>query len=145
MILMTRSLMCCMKWTDASCHLVGRYYKIKARLLGLADFSLSDIYAPINKTQKIVGWEEAKTLVLAGFRHFDEEFYQLAKRMFDEHRIDAPVQSKKRGGAFCSSSIPSIRPYVMLNFLGKPRDVSTMAHELGHAIHSMLSAGQPLF
>ena len=79
-----------------------------------------------------------------GFYAFDQEFGDIAQKMFDDHRIHAPVLKNKRGGAFCSGSVPEVYPYVMLNFLGKPRDVSTMAHELGHAIHDVLAAKQSL-
>jgi oligoendopeptidase F len=131
--------------TRDAAPLVSRYYKIKAKLLDLPDFSLADIYAPMEESPKKYTWDEAKDLVLQGFAHFDDEFYSYAKLMFDENRIHAPIMPKKRGGAFCSSSTPDINPYVMVNFLGKPRDVSTLAHELGHAIHDIYCSKQTLF
>lgn len=131
--------------TSESTALVSRYYKLKAKLLNLPDMTLADIYAPMPKSSKKYSYEEAKQLVLDGFKAFDEEFYSFAKLMFDQNRIDAPVLPKKRGGAFCSSSTPDVKPYVLLNFLGRQRDVSTMAHELGHAIHDMYCEKQTLF
>ncbi|MFA5878582.1 MAG: M3 family oligoendopeptidase, partial [Candidatus Margulisiibacteriota bacterium] len=131
--------------TAKSYPLVGRYYKIKQKILKLDQMTLADIYAPLPKSSTKFTWEEAKEIVLEGLSKFDQDFYLKGKLMFDENRIDAPVEPKKRGGAFCSSSIPSLNPFVMLNFLGKERDISTMAHELGHAIHSQFSAKQNLF
>jgi len=124
--------------TTESYRLVQRYYKIKANLLGLDDMTLADIYAPLPQSPKGYNFDDAKALVLDAFGSFDAEFQSFAKAMFDENRVDAPVTPTKRGGAFCSSSTPDLKPYVLLNFTGKLRDVSTMAHELGHAIHAML-------
>ncbi len=130
--------------TQKSNVLVQRYYKLKAKILNLPDLSLADIYAPMPQADQKFTWEEAKTLVLNGFKAFDIEFYDYAKLIFDQNRIDAPVLPKKRGGAFCSSSTPDVLPYVMLNFMGEPRDVATLAHELGHAIHDMYASKQVL-
>ncbi|RAP34841.1 peptidase M3 [Candidatus Marinamargulisbacteria bacterium SCGC AG-439-L15] len=130
--------------TTESYPLVQRYYKLKAKLLGLKELSLSDIYAPLPDASKTYTWEEAKTLVLDSFKAFDSTFYEGAKRMFDENRIDVPVMPTKKGGAYCYSSSPDLDPYVMLNYLGRPRDVSTLAHELGHAIHAMFSSDLPI-
>jgi len=124
--------------TTESYRLVQRYYKIKANLLGLDDMTLADIYAPLPQSPKGYNFDDAKALVLDAFGSFDAEFQSFAKAIFDENRVDAPVTPTKRGGAFCSSSTPDLKPYVLLNFTGKLRDVSTMAHELGHAIHAML-------
>jgi len=130
--------------TTESYSLVNRYYKIKAKMLGMDEMTLADIYAPLPQASKTYSFNEAKNLVLEGFKSFDEEFYSLAKSMFDENRIDAPIEPTKRGGAFCASSTPDLKPYVFLNYTGKVRDVSTMAHELGHAIHAMLASDQKL-
>lgn len=130
--------------TTESYSLVNRYYKLKAKMLGVKTLTLADIYAPLPEASKFYSFDEAKRFVLDGFQSFDADFYSMAKSMFDEKRIDAPVEAKKRGGAFCSSSTPDLKPYVLLNHTGKVRDVSTMAHELGHAIHAMLSSGQLL-
>ncbi len=130
--------------TTESYALVNRYYKLKKKILGLEKLTLADIYAPMPSSSKSYSFDEAKALVLEGFAQFDSEFYDLAKSMFDENRIDAPTTPTKQGGAYCSSSTPDLKPYVFLNFTGKARDVSTMAHELGHAIHAMLSSKQNL-
>jgi len=133
------------KVTSDSNTLVQRYYKLKKKILKLPDLTLADIYAPMPQSDRKYSYKEAKDLVLDGFSAFDNEFYTIAKKMFDDKRIHAPVQPKKRGGAFCSGSTPDVYPYVMLNFLGQPRDVSTIAHELGHAIHDVLASKQTLF
>jgi len=130
--------------TTESYTLVNRYYKLKAKMLGMEELTLADIYAPLPQSSKVYPFEEAKQLVLDGFKSFDDDFHAKAKAMFDENRIDAPVGPSKRGGAFCSSSTPDLKPFVLLNYTGKVRDVSTMAHELGHAIHAMFSSDQKL-
>jgi len=126
--------------TTDSNRLVHEYYELKKKLLNLPDMTLADIYAPLPKSDSSFTYTQSKEIVLESFAAFDTEVYDMAKLMFDQNRIHAPIMPKKRGGAFCSGSTPDINPYVMLNFQGKPRDVSTMAHELGHAIHDMLSA-----
>ncbi|NQU66324.1 MAG: M3 family oligoendopeptidase [Candidatus Marinimicrobia bacterium] len=131
--------------TTESYSLVQRYYKLKKKLLGLDELTLADIYAPLPEADKQFSWDEAKALVLDAFGSFDSDFYEKAKLMFDKNRIDAPAVKNKRGGAFCSSSTPKRNPFVLLNFTGKVRDVSTLAHELGHAIHSMYSKKQHIF
>ncbi len=130
--------------TLASNALVQRYYKIKKQLLKLDTMTLSDIYAPMPESDAHYTWEEAKTVILKAFHNFDPEIGDMAARMFSKNRIHAPVGATKRGGAFCSSSTPDIDPYVLVNFLGKTSDVTTLAHELGHAIHDMLCAKQHL-
>ncbi len=131
--------------TVSSYPLVQRYYELKKKLMAMPDMTLADIYAPLPQADKRYTWEEAKALVLTAFQGFDEDFHSKALRMFERRRIDAPVEPSKRGGAFCSSSIPGLDPYVLLNFTGRLRDVATLAHELGHAIHAMVSQGQNLF
>jgi oligoendopeptidase F len=130
--------------TTESYILVQRYYRLKAKLLNLPELTLSDIYAPLPSANHSFTWEEAKKLVLESFYEFDEECGQFVESMFTQNRIDARITPTKRGGAFCSSSTPDIYPYVLVNFLGRQRDVSTLAHELGHALHSYLCRKQPL-
>ncbi len=130
--------------TTASNTTVQDYYRIKKDLISLNDFTLSDIYAPITANQPDISWPEAQDIVCDSFTQFDPEFGDMARDMFQRQRVDVFPSPVKRGGAFCSSSSPDVRPYVMLNYLGKPRDVATVAHELGHAIHAYMSAKQPL-
>lgn len=130
--------------TTESNSLVQRYYKLKKKLLHLPKMTLADIYAPMPESTKTYEWKDAKELVLKGLSNFDSEFYSYAQIMFNENRIDAPTSPTKRGGAFCSSSTPDVKPYILLNFLGRPRDVATLAHEMGHAIHDIFSEKQTL-
>ncbi|MGA0241578.1 MAG: M3 family oligoendopeptidase [Candidatus Marinamargulisbacteria bacterium] len=130
--------------TTESNTLVQEYYGLKKKMLGLDHMTLADIYAPITKNEPKMPWDEAKALVLDSFAQFDDEFYRFADDMFRRDRLDVFPSKTKRGGAFCSSSSPDVRPYVMLNYLGKKRDVATLAHELGHAIHAYYSSKQPL-
>ena len=131
--------------TTQSNHLVQRYYRVKQSLLGLDEMTLADIYAPMNDNLPTIDWDEAKQIVLDSFKAFDADFYNFTVDMFDRNRVHVFPSKVKRGGAFCSSSHPNVRPYVMLNHMGKQRDVATLAHELGHAIHAYFSAEQTLF
>lgn len=128
--------------TRESYPLVHRYYRLKAKLCQLPTMTLSDIYAPLPEVDKSYKWDEAKAMVLDSFQAFDPVFADHSKTLFEGGYVDAPVGGSKRGGAFCSSSTPDKLPYVLLNFQGKPRDISTIAHEFGHAIHAILSQGQ---
>jgi len=130
--------------TVASYGLVQRYYRIKRQLLGLPVLTLADLYAPLPQASDRYTWDEAVALVLDSMKAFDTTFYDMAKRVIDRRRIDARVHPTKQGGAYCSSSVPGIDPFVMTNFLGRSRDVATLAHELGHAIHAMCCAHHPL-
>ncbi|MCP4049351.1 MAG: M3 family oligoendopeptidase [bacterium] len=130
--------------TTKSYKLVQRYYKLKAKIINIPDITLADIYAPMPENSKTYTWSESKKIVLDAFKAFDQEIYDMANSMFLENRIDAPVKKNKTGGAYCSSSTPDIKPYVLLNFLGKQRDVATLAHELGHAVHSIYCSKQNL-
>lgn len=129
--------------TTNSYDIVQKYYQLKSRLLN-KKLNLSDIYAPLPQAHNTYTYQQSQKIVLDSFKNFDQDFYEKANTMFVENRIHAPVLKNKRGGAFCSGSIPELKPYVMLNFLGRQRDISTMAHELGHAIHDMYAAKQPL-
>ena len=117
------------------------FFKLKARLLGITDYARTDLYAPIaSKEQAKYTWEDGMRLVLSTFQAFNEEFASFAKNVFDENHFDAQVREGKIGGAYCMSVTPEIIPYILLSYTGNPRSVATMAHELGHGIHSQLSA-----
>jgi oligoendopeptidase F len=122
-----------------------RFFKLKARFLGMERLHRYDIYAPVAKADKKYEFGQAVEMVLDSFENFDPKMAILAKRVFDESHLDSEVRKGKRGGAFCWSVEPSLTPWVLANYNGKPRDVATLAHELGHAIHAMLAEGHTAF
>jgi oligoendopeptidase F len=118
-----------------------RYYKLKARWLGKDRLAHWDRNAPLpEKPERIVPWPEAQEIVLKAYRDFSPEMADIARRFFDKNWIDAPVRAGKSPGAFSHPTVPSVHPYVLLNYQGKPRDVMTLAHELGHGVHQVLAA-----
>jgi len=116
-----------------------RWYKLKAGLLGLDRLADYDRSASIATEEVKIEWPEATDIVLSSFNDFSPTLHDTAKRFFDEHWIDAPVRPGKRGGAFCAYTVPSVHPYVMLNWTDRRRDVLTLAHELGHGMHAALA------
>jgi oligoendopeptidase F len=116
-----------------------RWYRLKAQLLGIDRIADYDRMAAIATEEVAVEWPEATDIVLTSFREFSPVLHDTAKRFFDERWIDAPVRPGKRGGAFCAYAVPSVHPYVMLNYTSRRRDVLTLAHELGHGLHAALA------
>ena len=125
--------------------LVARYYRLKARLLGIEQLEDYDRYAPIGGAEGERSFDEAREIVLGAYGDFAPQLAEIAARFFDEDWIDAELREGKRGGAFCTSTVPDLHPYVLLNYTGNLRDVMTVAHELGHGIHQSLAARQGLF
>ncbi len=119
--------------------LFQRYFELKANWLGMEKLRRYDIYAPLAGSSREVPYEDAVELVLDTFKRFDLDFAAKAQRVFDDNHIDSEVRKGKRSGAFCATVLPSITPYVLLNYTNKVRDVATIAHELGHAVHSMMA------
>lgn len=122
-----------------------RYFRLKARWLGMERIRRYDIYAPVAKSDKRYDYSQAAEMVLDSFQQFDAKVASLARRVFDENHLDSEVRKGKMSGAFCASVTPDMTPWVLLNYQGRPDDVATMAHELGHAIHSMLASHHSLF
>lgn len=122
-----------------------RYFKMKAKYVGMKKLRRYDIYAPVAASKKTYNWDEAVTMVLDAFNSFSPQVAELAKRVFDESRIDSEIRKGKRGGAFCASITPEMTPYVLINYQGTGREVATLAHELGHAIHTMLASHHSTF
>ncbi len=120
--------------------LFQRYFRLKARHLGMERLRRYDIYAPVARSEKEYSFDQAASMVLDSFAAFDPLLADLARRVFEEHHLDSEVRKGKRSGAFCWSVVPELTPYVLLNYQGRADDVATMAHELGHAIHSMLAS-----
>ena len=120
-----------------------RYYELKRKWLGLDVMQVWDRNAPLPmETNKSVGWEEAQKTVMQAYGDFDPRMADLAEPFFTKGWIDAAVKPGKAPGAFAHPTVTDVHPYVMLNYLGKPRDVMTLAHELGHGVHQVLAAGQ---
>ncbi|MBL8099587.1 MAG: M3 family oligoendopeptidase [Anaerolineales bacterium] len=122
-----------------------RYFRMKAKYIGMKKIRRYDIYAPVAASKKTYSWDEAVNMVLDAFRGFDPKIEGLAKRVFDQNRIDSEIRKGKRGGAFCWSYLPEETPYVLVNYQGTGREVATLAHELGHAMHSMLASHHNTF
>lgn len=122
--------------------LVQRFYDLKRDLLGYKDLYDYDRYAPLLKSEKRVQWDEAQQMVLDSYSNFHPEMGHVAGEFFDSNWIDAAMKPGKRGGAYSASTVPSVHPYVFMNFDGKIRDVQTLAHELGHGVHQYLSREQ---
>ena len=120
-----------------------RYYELKRKWLGLDKLQVWDRNAPLPmETDRTVGWDEARDLVQSAYAGFDPEMAKISEPFFTKGWIDAPVKAGKAPGAFAHPTVTNVHPYVKLNYLGKPRDVMTLAHELGHGVHQVLAAGQ---
>jgi oligoendopeptidase F len=116
---------------------------MKARWLGMEQMNHWDRNAPLPQApQATISWDEARNTVLSAYNSFSPEMANIAQRFFDHNWIDAPVRVGKAPGAFAHPTVPSVHPYVLLNYLGKPRDVMTLAHELGHGVHQVLAGSQ---
>jgi oligoendopeptidase F len=126
-------------------ELPRRWYRLKARLLGIDRLADYDRMAPLRPDEVEVPWGAARELVLSGYSAFSPELGELVERFFEEGWIDASPAPGKRGGAFCSYTVPSVHPYVLLNYTNRRRDVLTLAHELGHGVHAALAARQGIF
>jgi oligoendopeptidase F len=125
---------------------VHKYYRIKAKLTGIQDFSDYDRYAPISAADdEVVSFGQAKDIVLSAYGAFSPRMAEIAQQFFDKRWIDAEVRDGKRGGAFSHGMVPSTHPFVFANYTGRRRDVMTIAHELGHGVHQFLSRDQGLF
>ena len=120
-----------------------RYYELKRKWLGLDRMQVWDRNAPLPmENTRIIDWDQARDVVMDAYGSFDPRMADLAQPFFDRGWIDAPVKPGKAPGAFAHPTVTDVHPYVMLNYLGKPRDVMTLAHELGHGVHQVLAADQ---
>lgn len=126
--------------------IVSRYYRLKKELLGVDTLYDYDRYAPVPGMPEMeINWQRCREMVLAAFNQFSKELGGIASRFFDEKWIHAPVFDGKRGGAFAHPCVPDTHPYIMVNYTGNLRDVSTVAHELGHGVHQVLAAEQGMY
>src|SRR5438874_5913238 len=127
---------------ESNYEIAHDYYKLKARLLGLPKMATYDQYAPVATNMPSCAFQAGRDTVLAAFGSFHPAMREAAAKFFEHDWIDAEVRPGKRGGAFSASTVPNVHPYILLNWTDKLRDVSTMAHELGHGIHQYLSRKQ---
>ncbi|PJH74779.1 MAG: oligoendopeptidase F, partial [Anaerolineae bacterium CG_4_9_14_0_8_um_filter_58_9] len=125
--------------------LFQRYFQLKARHIGMKRLRRYDIYAPVVKSDKRYDFNTAAEMVLDSFGRFDSQVAEHARRIFAENHLDSEVRKGKQSGAFCWSAVPDLPPWVHVNYQGRPDDVATLAHELGHAIHAMLAAHHAVF
>lgn len=130
--------------SETNYPLAREYFRLKARLLGLPRLKNSDIYAPVGETHRSYTFDEARDLVLESFERFNPAYRPIIEAFFTDARIDIPPRPGKTGGAFCMGMTPSLPPYVLVNFTGTLRDVSTLAHELGHGLHFVLAQQQTM-
>ena len=121
------------------------YFRIKARLCKIKPMSRYHIYAPHRTEQKSYRYQDAIRMVLDAYRGFSPQLAELAEQVVQERHIDARTRPGKIGGAYCYSVVPGMTPYLLLNFTGEARDIATMAHELGHAVHGMLASRHSIF
>ncbi len=126
--------------------IVQRYYRLKKELLGLTELHDYDRYAPLpTLPDQLVSWQECQDMVLDGFRAFSPDMADIATLFFEQNWIHAPLLDGKRGGAFAHPAVPDANPFVLVNYTGNLRDVSTVAHELGHGIHQYLAKDKGYF
>ena len=129
----------------ANAGIFQRYFKEKSKMLKLKKLERYHLYAPLKiKKQEKINYNKAIETVLNAYEDFDPKFKQIVEKIVEEKHIDSEIRNNKQGGAFCSTISPQIDPFVLLNFDGTIRDISTMAHEFGHAIHSVLSSDKPI-
>jgi oligoendopeptidase F len=126
-------------------ELARRWYRLKAKLLGLDKLAYYDRMAPVAESEQQIPYAQARETVLDCYRGFSDELGRTAEEFFEGGFIDAPPQAGKRGGAFCAYTVPSAHPYVLLNYTSRPGDVLTMAHELGHGVHAALARPKGMF
>jgi len=127
---------------EAQHELVRRYYRLKRRLLGLDALMDYDRHAPVVTDTPAISWSRGRELVLAAYHAFSPRMAAIAEQFFTQRWIDAEPRTGKRGGAFSASTVPSVHPYVLVNYTARVHDVMTVAHELGHGVHQYLSRGQ---
>ncbi len=131
--------------TRQNANLFQRFFRLKAQRIGMDKLRRYDVYAPVEKSDKKYDYKQAAGIVLESFQEFHPQFAELAQQIFDADHIDSEVRKGKMSGAFCATVTPDLTPWVLLNYQGKPDDVATMAHELGHGIHSLMAREHSAF
>ena len=129
----------------ANYDIVADYYRLKGKLLGIDDLTHYDRYAPLPGGETNVEFAQAREMVISSFAGFSQQLGELASRFFENDWIDAALADGKSGGAYCAGITPDHHPFVFMNYTGQPRDVMTLAHELGHGVHDLLASSNHLF
>ena len=122
-----------------------RFFRLKAKRIGMDKLRRYDIYAPVEKSDKKYDYSEAADIVLESFFEFNTKFGDMAQQIMDAGHVDSEIRKGKMSGAFCATIAPDLTPWVLLNYQGRPDDVATMAHELGHGIHSLMAKEHTAF
>lgn len=130
---------------EKNAGLFQRYFQMKACWLGQKILRRYDVYAPVAKSEKEYTFDQGVQMVMDAYRAFDPRLAELAERVLTEDHLDSEVRHGKQGGAFCLTAIPTLTPWVLQSYQGKAEDVATLAHELGHAAHSMLASKHSIF
>jgi len=130
---------------ESNAPIFQRYFDLKSRWLKVDQLRRYDIYAPVAKSDKTYGYQEGVEMVLDAFQTFDPRIAELAQKILDDDHVDSEIRKGKRSGAFCASVTPDLSPWVQLNFQGTADAVATMAHELGHGIHTLLASDHSVF
>ncbi len=132
--------------TRKNAAIFHRFFKLKAKILGVEKLRRYDVYAPVaGESDKEFGFAEGAQMVLESFEQFDPQFAKFAQQVLDENHVDSEVRKGKMDGAFCATINPELTPWVLVNYQKKADDVATLAHELGHAIHSLMAQDHSLF
>jgi oligoendopeptidase F len=131
--------------TQQNANHFHRFFRLKAKRIGMDKLRRYDVYAPVEKSDKKYDFSEAADIVLESFLEFDPKFADMAKQILDAEHVDSEVRKGKMSGAFCATVNPNLTPWVLLNYQGRPDDVATMAHELGHGIHSLMAQEHSAF
>lgn len=129
-----------LKVVHANAPVFQRYFRVKARLIGMDRLRRYDLYAPLSQSDKSFDFDTAVNLVIDTFGQFSPRVGQLARQVFEAGHVDAEIRHGKQHGAFCASVFPGLEPWVLTNYNGRANDVATLAHEMGHAIHALLAA-----
>ncbi|MBI4146421.1 M3 family oligoendopeptidase [Candidatus Woesearchaeota archaeon] len=125
--------------------LFQEYFELKGRIAGLNKFDRYDLYVALEESERVVSFDDAKKVTLETYRQFDERAFTMAKEIFDKDHVHADIIKGKRSGAFCYSISNKLCPYVLLNHVGRLKDVFTMMHEFGHGIHALAAKNETLF
>jgi oligoendopeptidase F len=130
---------------ERNAHIFQRFFRLKASLLGMDRLRRYDIYAPVSSSSKTYAFNEAADSVFEALSAFDPKLAKMARRVLEQKHLDSEIRKGKRDGAFCATVTPDLTPWVLVNYQGRPEDAATLAHELGHAIHSMLAEHHNVF